>query len=61
MEAFRIKPYSEYTDFGLASAYFNRIQYMSEEELKNEVDDFWAEVGKRRGEMFPLEWLDYHY
>lgn len=58
---FRIKPYSEYTDFGLASAYFNRIKYMTEEELKNEVDDFWAEVDKRRGLMLRSEWLDYNY
>ena len=58
---FRIKPYSEYTDFGLASAYFNRIKYMTEEELKNEVDDFWAEVDKRKGLMLRSEWLDYNY
>ena len=57
----RIRPYSEYTDFALANAYFNRIQYMTEDEVSNETDDFWEEVDKRRGNMHPTEWLEYHY
>ena len=61
MSTIRIHPYSEFSDFGLANAYFNRIQYMTAEELAEEVDDFWAEVDKRRGEMLPSEWLDYNY
>ena len=57
----RIKPYTEYTDFGLANAYFNRIKYMTESELAEETDDFWTEVDKRKGLMTRMEWLDYNY
>ena len=61
MTKIRIAPYKEYTDFALANAYYNRIQYMTEDEIDNEVDNFWEEVDKRRGLMTRIEWLDYNY
>lgn len=51
-----IKSYSEYTDFELANAYFNRIQYMTDA-----ADSFWNEVNNRKGNMTPIEWLNYNY
>lgn len=59
MTTTRIRPYSEYTDFALANAYYNRLQYITDD--TEELEDFWEEVDKRRGEMLPSEWLDYHY
>lgn len=60
-KSIRIAPYSEYTDFALASAYFNRIKYMTDEEVSEERDNFWTEVDKRRGDMLRSEWLEYNY
>ena len=59
MSTIRIRPYSEYTDFALANAYYNRLQYETQD--TEELNDFWKEVDKRRGDMLPSEWLDYHY
>ena len=37
MTKIRIAPYKEYTDFALANAYYNRIQYMTEDEIDNQL------------------------
>jgi transposase len=65
MKEIKVKLYSEYTNFELANAYFNRLQYlveyMTEREIIAETVDFWAEVDKRRGLMLRSEWLNYNY